>query len=59
MKIEFINLPNNQFEIRMVGRLDECDIMINALENSVQDSPSVREATSFLRKKHSSFRKNG
>jgi hypothetical protein len=56
MKIEFVK-QGDQYEIKMVGRLDECDVMINALENSVQDSPNVREATSFLRKKFSFFRR--
>ena len=58
MKIEMLK-SGDTYEIKMVGRLDECDVMINALENSVSDSPNVREATAFLRKKCSAFRRGG
>jgi hypothetical protein len=51
MKITFEKNPENKFEIKMVGNLAECNVVIEALENSVNETKPVNEATRFLRKK--------
>jgi hypothetical protein len=57
MNITFNKMPDGKYEIRMNGRLDECTIVIEALENSVADNVYVRDATSFLRKKLNEHRR--
>ena len=51
MNITFDKNKDGKYEIKMVGRLDECAVVVEALENSVLDNRAVRDATTFMRRK--------
>jgi len=52
MKIEFNKTADGKnYTMNAVGRLDEFEIIVNALENSINESRSMTEVTKFLRKK--------
>lgn len=57
MKFTFDKADGNKFEIKMVGNLNECNIVIEALENSVNNNKSIEETTRFLRKKLNEHRR--
>jgi hypothetical protein len=58
MRIEFVpGAAKGEFDCNMKGRLDEFEIFVNALENSVNETTSTRQVTTFLRKKLTEARK--
>ena len=57
MNITFNKLDNDKYEIKMTGRLDECGLMIEALENSVGMNNAIQAATTFMRKKLNEHRR--
>jgi ribosome-binding factor A len=59
MKIVFDKVKEGIYEIKLTGRLDECQVIVEALGNSINESKSVGDATGFLRKKLSEHIRKG
>lgn len=51
MNITLTKNADGKYEIKMIGRLDECNVVVEALENSVNETKPIQEATKYLRKK--------
>jgi len=51
MKITLDKNAEGKYEIKMVGTLQECNVVVEALENSITDNKALNSTTIFLRKK--------
>lgn len=59
MNITFTKNEQGKYEIHMTGRLDECQVIVEALENSVNTNDAIQSATTFMRKKLNEHKQRG